>query len=118
MDHESMTAWLGDAADEMSPDQTARFARVWDEIGQRYPDSDDQDLREAVLSAAVQYLLGDLTVDQAGQERSATLAAERRASAVAQQVAMMAVEDEVPEAQAARRAGIDRMWLRKLLGKR
>jgi hypothetical protein len=112
-----MTAWLGPAADDMTPEQLDRFARIWDDVDERYPDEDHTDRRDAALSAAVQYLLGGTTIDQAGHTLAAARAAESRASAASQQMALMAVADGIPEAQAARRAGIDRMWLRKLLGK-
>lgn len=116
--NDEMQAWLGPAAEEMDEDQTERFAAAWEAAGKRYPDEDDQDRRDAMLSAAVQYLLKEGTIDEAGERRAQTRAESLVASAAAQQWAIMAVEDGMAEAVAARRAGIDRMWLRKQLGKR
>lgn len=111
-----MAAWLGPAAGELTEDQLDRFERVWDNI-------DDDDRRDnpnkvdAILSAAVQYLLGETSIDTAGAERAATRESSFLASAAAQQIALMAIEDGMSETEAARRANIDRMWLRKRLGK-
>lgn len=115
---DDMLTWLGPAAEDMTDEQIERFTRVWDHIEQRYPDPDDQDERDAALSAAVQYLLGDTTTTQAGDEllRARQRAAE--ALAAARQVAVMAVEDGRPEATTAREIGVDRMALRGWLGKR
>jgi len=117
MDTTEMTAWLGPAAKEMNPDQQERFARAWDEVGKRYSDRNDAGRRDAALIAAVQYLLGEMTIDRAGAEREATRDAAALASAAAQQMAVMAVEDGMSEVEAARRARIDRRWLRRLQGK-
>lgn len=117
---EEMTAWLGDAAadlEALGDDAVDRFARAWVEVEDRYPGEDDADRRHAALSAAVQYLLGEVTIDEVGDHRAATRRSALEASAEAQQVALMAVEDGVPEAQAAKRAQVDRKWLRRLLGK-
>ncbi|MGH3496303.1 MAG: hypothetical protein ACRDP1_02410 [Nocardioidaceae bacterium] len=113
------TVWLGPAADQLTAEQLDRFeyeakrvlARVGDDPG-------DQPDRDTALSAVVQYLLGEIAIDQAGADRVRTRTAERAASLVAQQVARMAVLDGMPEAEAARRAGLDRMTVRAALGKR
>lgn len=113
------TAWLGPAADEMSPEQRRRFEDEAALIVERY--RDDPDLAQeadAALSALVAYLMGEVGVDRAGAERARTRDAERMASIAAQQVARLAVLDGMPEAEAARRAGLDRMTVRKVLGKR
>ncbi len=114
---DEIPAWLDLATEEMTPDQIDRFARIWDEVGERYPDEDDIDRRAAALSAAVQYLLGEITIDAAGLDREESRGVALGASAAAQQVALMAVEDGMPEAEAARRARIDRRWLRRIQGK-
>lgn len=114
---EAMTAWLGPAAEELTEDQLDRFERIWDEVDERYPGEGDEDIAAEVLSTAVQYLLAEVTIDEAGAKRAATRTESLRASAAAQQIAIMAVEDGMSEAEAARRAKIDRMWLRKRLGK-
>ena len=58
-----------------------------------------------------------LDIDQAGRERARSRDAARAASLAAQQVARLAVHDGMPEAEAARRAALDRMTVRKLMGK-
>jgi hypothetical protein len=113
------TTWLGPAADELTDEQRERFedeaAETIDRIGD---DPDLQAERDAALTALVQYLLGEVDVDEVGAERARLRAAERAAYLAAQQVARLAVLDGMPEAEAARRSGVDRMVVRKLLGKR
>ena len=111
-------AWLGPAADGLTEEQRERFAAEWDEIVARYPRPDDQDERTAALTACVQYLLGETSVADAGAERARTQRAALDALAAARQVARMAALDGLPEAAVARSASIDRMTLRKDLGKR
>ena len=85
------TAWLGPAADELTGEQRDRLDDEAAEIIERIGDDpDDQDDRDAALSAVVQYLLGETTIDQAGRERAATLAAARHASIAAQTIARLA----------------------------
>ena len=110
--------WLGPAADDLTEGQRERFAAEWDEIDARYPDPDDSDERLAALAACVQYLLGETDVYQAGFEREAAQREAARAYAASRQVARMAALDGASEVQAARSASIDRMTLRKDLGKR
>lgn len=113
------TAWLGPAAEELTDEQRDRFeveaAAATERIG------DDPDLaaeREAAWSAIVQYLLGETTLDEAGDQRRQTRAAERHALLAAQAVARLAYQDGIAEAEVARRVGLDRMVVRRVLGKR
>ncbi len=117
--NEGLKAWLGPAYGELTSDQLDRVTRESRSIDERYPDPDDADQREAALSAAVQYLLGETTTDQAGSELRAARAVLRRAMAASKQIAAMAATDRtLSEVQAAEQAGIDRMTLLKYLGKR
>jgi copper oxidase (laccase) domain-containing protein len=116
--HHEILAWLGPAADELTPEQVDRLAREADDIAAYYPDPDDADQREAALTAACRYLLGELTLEQAGQERRATQVAEARARTAAIQVAAMVARDGADKAPTARAAGIDRMTLLRRLGER
>lgn len=111
MERHELEAWLGPALDDLTPEQVSRLHREAEAIDARYPDPDDADEREAALVAAVQYLLGDLTVEEAGKRRRETRAAERHARVQAIQVACMAAEDGMPTAAAARAAGLDRQVL-------
>lgn len=116
-DHELM-AWLGPAADDLTPEQLERIAAEAARIAERYPDPDEQPERDAALSAVVQYLLGDTTPEDAGRALSDARRREREAYAAAETIAVMLVGDGSPKATAARRAGIDRMSLLKALGER
>ncbi len=115
---DDVAAWLGPAEAEMSDEQIDRFIDVWDAVDDRYPDPDDQPIRDEVLSAAVQYLLGDVTTTAAGDRLRRARADSERALAAARQVALMAVADGAAEAATARELGVDRMALRGWLGKR
>lgn len=112
-----LSAWLGPARDDLTDEQLDRVTAASHAIDARYPDSDDSDLREAALSAAVQYLLGDTTPEDVGR---AHLAADRDAllaSAAAQQVAVMLTEEGMSEVRAADAVYIARGTLRAALGK-
>lgn len=115
--HETM-AWLGDAAAEMSEEQIDRFHRESAVIVARYPSEDYMEEQQVALTAALRYILGETDLDTAGREREATQAAAVTAFVSAQQVARMAVQDGMTEAEAARRGSLDRMTVRKALGKR
>lgn len=114
MERYELEAWLGPAAEDLSPTQIDRLHQEAIKIDARYPDPDDADDREAALVAATQYLLGELSVEEAGRRRRSTMLAERYARIQAIQVACMAAEDGMPTAQAARKAGIDRQVLIRL----
>ena len=111
MERHELEAWLGPALAELTPEQVSRLHREAEAIADRWPDPDDADDREAALTAAVQYLLGELTVEEAGRRRRETREAERHARVQAIQVACMAEADGMPAAAAARAAGIDRQVL-------
>ena len=114
IERHELEAWLGPALEDLSPEQVDRLHREAQNIAARYPDPDDADDREAALTAAVQYLLGDLTLEEAGKRRRETRAAERHARVQAIQLAVMAEADGMPTAAAARAAGIDRQVLIRL----
>ncbi len=114
----ALLVWLGPAADELTDAQFNRLHREAEAIEARWPDPDDDYLRDAALSAAVQWMLGEVTLERAAQQLVDARVAARCASVVAQQLAVMAVADGMPEARAAAAVGIDRMTLRKVLGKR
>lgn len=113
-----LEAWLGPALPDLSEEQIQRLMAESDRIAARHTHLDEQDLRDAALSAAVQYLLGEATIDDIGRELTLARLAQGRAMAAAKQVAAMASADGMPDTQAADRACIDRMTLLKILGKR
>lgn len=114
MERYELEAWLGPALDDLTTEQVERLHREAEAIAARYPDDDDADDREAALIAAAQYLLGDLTLEEAGRRRRETRAAERHARVQAIQVSLMAAADGMPTASAARAAGLDRQVLIRL----
>ena len=114
IERHELEAWLGPALDDLTTEQVDRLHREAQNIAARYPDDDDADDREAALIAATQYLLGELSVEEAGRRRRETRAAERHARVQAIQLAVMAEADGLPTAAAARAAGIDRQVLIRL----
>lgn len=118
MERHEIEAWLGPAAEDLTDEQIGRLATAAGDIDGRYPDPDDADLREAALIAACQYLLGEITVEQAGTDLGRARMAEQRARAAAMQVAVMAVQDGAEKSPTARAGAIDRMRLLEELGER
>lgn len=112
-----MDAWLGPARDEMTDEQAKRFTAGLELISTRYPEPDDQMERDAATSATVQCILGETTVqEQARNLRDARIHT-ATTMAAAQQVARLAVRDGAPKATTACQIGLDRMTMRKVLGK-
>lgn len=120
-DHD-LTAWLGDAADEMTPEQRATF----DQLAQRYDlevvarrpghgtdayhAADYADEDSAALVAAYEHAVGTFDLTARGK-------ALREARDSAQQGGLIAILAGTSEAAAARESGISRPTLRKALGK-
>lgn len=115
---DDLRPWLGPAWDQLNAGQRFRLAEEVHLIDERYPDPDESYLREAAMTAAVQYMLGDLHPDDAGRSLTEARLAQARAMAASKQVAVMACHDGADEADMARRTCIDRMTVRKVLGKR
>lgn len=111
------TAWLGPAADDLTDEQRERFEDEAERVLALYPDPDLSEDRETALSAVVQYLLGDETLDGVGARRSQAREAARQASIAARAMVALAVGDGMAEAEVARRVQVDRMQVRKWLGK-
>lgn len=120
MQRYELDAWLGDDHG-LTEDQIDDLLAAADEIEKRYPDRDDQDEREAALTAAYQLLTEapeDLIAELAAA-RVAARTAEIKALAGLRQVALTRISNgDDTEAGFARRAGLDRMAVRKWLGKR
>ena len=58
-----LTAWMGDAAADVTPDQLNALVAAANAIGARYPDeADEQQEREDALSGACQIILGGDTL--------------------------------------------------------
>lgn len=126
MQRHEMLAWLGDShglTDEQVDDLTA----IADDIEDRYPSDDPDDLsgadvrdeREAALTAAYRILSGDRAViDELARERATARTDEIKALAGLRQAALMVVDHGMTESGFTDRAGLNRMSVRKWLGKR
>lgn len=116
---DDLMAWLGPAADDLTAEQIEAVRAAAHDLGERYPDPDEQPEREAALSATVQYLLGETSTHDAERRLRAARVEERAAYVAALQVAVMAHRHGgVPKGTAAREVGIDRMRVLKALGER
>jgi hypothetical protein len=119
MQRYELEAWLGDGHG-LTDDQIDELLSLANEIEDRYPDPDDQDERDAALSTAHQLLLGQGDViEDLAQVRANARVAEARALAGLRQAAIMLIPNESrTEAGFSRQAGVDRMAIRKWLGKK
>ncbi|MFD6552773.1 hypothetical protein [Streptomyces sp. NPDC058398] len=120
MQRHELEAWLGDDHG-LTEDQIAELLRTADEIDERYYDEDDDDDRETALTAAYRLMVEapeDLVAELAA-ERTAARIAERKALIALRQVAVTRIRNgDATEAGFADQAGVDRMSVRKWLGKR
>lgn len=120
MQQYELEAWLGDDHG-LDEDQLAELLDEANEIEERYPDDDDQAERDAALSAAYRLKtepVEDVLADY-GKQRSDARAAASAASAALQQAARTVVGDgRLSEARFSGIATVDRMSVRKWLGKR
>lgn len=113
-DHE-IDAWLGDV--ELTDDQRAAFETEIDEIYVAYPDPDDQDVRDAAMSTAVQYLIGDATPAETGRALAHATGELARARAATRTMARLMAGGGTPESAISRELGVNRMTVRSALGK-
>lgn len=122
MDIDELHAWLGPAAEELTEDMMERVEDAARTIERRYPIPADGGLadvaeeRDAALSAAVQVILGETTVE-----------AEAHAYVTAQQAAMVAhaaqtgaiiataATTTTTKTELARRTGLSRVSIDKAL---
>lgn len=113
--------YLGDFANDLTSEQKDTLMRVSDQLDEAFPEGEDfdeyLDEREAAFSAAVQYVMGDLDVVSVGKDLSTVRLAMSKAMAAAQGITLAAAADET-ESALARELGVDRMTIRKWLGKR
>lgn len=111
-----LDAWLGDV--ELTDEQrdTLRDEVEW--VEQEYPNPDDQTERTEAISAAVQYLLGVTTPVEAGRRLAAARTQMFGALAAAKVMARLAVAAGATEVDTAQTLGLDRMTIRRVLGKR
>ncbi|WP_331764490.1 hypothetical protein [Streptomyces anulatus] len=115
-----LEAWLGDGALRLTADQLNELLRTAKEIGERYPDPDDQLERDAALSTAYQLMVTDQdVVEGLAREREAAKNAELQALAGLRQAALTLIpRGDATESGFAKKSGVDRMNVRRWLGKR
>ncbi|MFE9398683.1 hypothetical protein [Streptomyces flavidovirens] len=114
-----LEAWLGDNHG-LNEDELTELLDEAREIEERYPDQDDQAERDAALSVAYRLKVepAEDVVADFSQQRTAARVAEAAASAGLRQAAGLLVQDgKLSEAGFARTANVDRMTVRKWLGK-
>ena len=109
--------WLGDDHG-LTDDQIDDLTRSADDIGEQYPDPDDQAERDAALVAAYRIMVGEDIIEELAAARTAARDAESTALAGLRQAARMLIPDTETQAGFARRAGVDRMAVRDWLGLR
>ena len=109
-------AWLGDT--ELTEEQRANFDVEVAAISERYPAADDSELRDVTLSVSLQFILGQLDLPSVAWTLQSARFREAEAFAISQQIAKMLVESGHTETAAALATGVDRMTVRKVLGKR
>ncbi|MFI9801945.1 hypothetical protein [Streptomyces sp. NPDC052302] len=114
-----LEAWLGDdhGLDEGQIQELLQHA---EEVEAQYPDADDREEAAAALTVAYRLIRGDEgVVEELAADLAAARAAEVRAMAALRQTAIMTIPTAGHGAETgfARTAGVDRMTVRKWLGK-
>lgn len=120
MQRHEMMAWLGDDHG-LTSEQIDELMATAEEIGERYPDPDDQQERDAALYAAYELMVHDpgQVIDEQAELITRGRILERRGLAGARQtVITLARAGRINESDLARRLGVDRMAVRDWLGKR
>lgn len=109
--------WLDTAELKIhEPGDIDLFHEAWTRLHERYPD--DQDLRESGLLAAAMFLSGELTPQDLGKAVAHHRREAEETLAAARSVGELAVKKGAAESPTAAALGVDRMTLRKWLGKR
>ncbi|MFF5609237.1 hypothetical protein ACFY65_23100 [Streptomyces cellulosae] len=120
MQRYELEAWLGDDHG-LTNEQVDELLRTAGEIEEQYPDEDDREDSEAALVAAYRLMIEapeDLITELAAA-RTAARAAERKALVALRQIAVTRISNgDATEAGFAQQAGVDRMAIRRWLGKR
>ncbi|WP_432137668.1 hypothetical protein [Streptomyces sp. bgisy154] len=120
MQQYELEAWLGDDHG-LTEDQLTELLHTANEIDDQYPDEDDRDDRDAALTAAYRLMVEapDALTAELAAARTAARAAERKALVALRQVAVTRIANgDATESGFAQQAGVDRMTVRRWLGKR
>ncbi len=106
--------WLGHAAAETTVEQQSLLVIAFSAIEARWPDPDDQDDVQTALTAAVQVVLGDDTLEAYGAALAAARGVEHRCM-VALTGALLVSDGS--ERALMDRSGVARETVRRALGK-
>lgn len=123
MQSSELEAWLGDDHGLIAEQVTELLATAGD-IEQRYPDADDNDERQAALTAAYRLMVEDAVAvsDDLAEQVTRSRIEESKALAGARQAALTLVRPGGRGLQSeqgfASYVGVDRMTVRGWLGKR
>lgn len=121
MQRYEMDAWLG-GDHGLTDEQVTDLMRTADEIGERYPDADDDEQRQAALTTAYRLMVEDpeTVVDEQAHDLLRARLAETRSLASLRQAArdLVATADRSArgirsQAGYASRAGVDRRAVRE-----
>lgn len=110
-------AYLGEFIADLTAEQVDQIHAAFEVIEARYPDADDSDAAEAARTAATQVVLGDATTQQAAYAWRAARLAEREAMAALTGALIVEVAGGAREATLATTLDLNRMTVRKALGK-
>ena len=111
----SLAAWLGPVAAEATADQIEAIVAASTLIDERWPAPDLGDDRESALSAAVQVIVGDSTLEEIGATWRSARAAE--AATRAALTGAIIASRGLAETEIERRSGMSRISVRRALGK-
>lgn len=119
MQQYELEAWPGDH--DLTDDQVTELLQQANDIEARYPDPDDQDERDAALVAAFSLMTEDKDeiLGNYGHQLAVARRSEARALAALRHAATVLVPaGDATESGFANKAGVDRMAVRRWLGKR
>ena len=108
-----LDAWLGDT--ELTAEQRTTLEDAIDHLTSRY--ADDGDAVGEGMSGALMVIVGDDTLEGVAGERARARAAERDAMARLTGAIIASAVQCQPETTIAERAGVNRMTVRKAVGK-
>ncbi len=120
MQRYELEAWLGDDLGGLKHDQVTELLMLANDIEARYPGEDDDIDRQAALTAAYRLMVEspEDVVDELAQKLITARLAEAEALAALRQAAIVLTPKGWTETGFANAAGVDRMAVRKWLGKR
>lgn len=120
MERHELEAWLGDDLGGLKHDEVTELLGLANDIEARYPDEDAAEERQSALTAAYRLMVEspEDVVDEFAQKLFAARLAEAEVLAAIRQAAIILTPKGWTENGFANAAGVDRMAVRKWLGKR